>query len=119
MPGKMNRSCRPGAHALLDAATVTCAMYSGRDRSNSAVSSLELLRALEAEADAHVVAQTLADGQPPGRADSAAQQDPRRAVGAGGQHDASGAQLAGGRRDTRPPGRRRGARGRPACRRRS
>ena len=55
------------------------------------------LRALEAEADADVVDQPLPDRQL--RADAAAQQDPRRAVGARRQHHRVGAQLAGRRRE--------------------
>ena len=44
-----------------------------------------------------MVAEALADGQPALRTDPAAQQDPRRAVGPGGQHHGGGAQLAGRR----------------------
>jgi hypothetical protein len=61
---------------------------------------LQPLRPLEAEADADVVARSIADGQLALGADAAAQQDPRRAVGAGGQHDGPRAQLADRRRDT-------------------
>jgi hypothetical protein len=61
---------------------------------------LQSLRPLEAEADADVVAESIADGQLALGADAAAQQDPRRAVGAGGQHDGPRAQLADRRRDT-------------------
>ena len=71
----------------------------------------------EAKADADVVDQPLADGQPALCADAAAQQDPRRAVRARRQHH--GARRA-GRPPTsrgRPRARPRAARGRRACRR--
>ena len=64
---------------------------------------LQLLRSLESEADADVVAKTLADGQLAIGTDSAAKEDPGRAVGAGGQHDGSCAQFARARRDTDCP----------------
>jgi hypothetical protein len=54
----------------------------------------EQLGAHEAEADADVVAQPFADRQPALRADAAAQQDPRRAVGARRQDDRGRVQLA-------------------------
>jgi hypothetical protein len=47
------------------------------------------LRSLEAEPDADMVDETLADGQFALRADAAAKEGSGRAVGAGGQHDGS------------------------------
>jgi len=62
---------------------------------------LEGLGGLVAEADADVVVEALADGEPALGADAAAKQDPRRAVRAGGEHHRARADLARRGRDPR------------------
>ena len=116
-PGKKKRSETPAAQALLDGATVTCAMNSGCERSNAADLALQPLGALESEADADVVDQAFADRQLALRTDAAAQQDPRRAVRAGGQHDVSARAARPRSSPRRRRGRRPAAHDRRACRR--